>query len=210
MTSTIVPGTENVHDGGDIAGDTPTTVTVPASQLRYGNFVVQNRWHPGEVRCVDPELDNQIIVHFADGDRERYGADEQVEILAPAEAKQYRDQRDRRQRIAGLRELADFLEENPDLPLLRDITVRHSIGVGDGVDSTDAAGLVEVRRLAERLGVEVTGNDGAEPTESTTHFDAIRRFSGGVEYEAGYILRDAMARWNAIQAAGEAAVDGTA
>jgi hypothetical protein len=95
--------------------------------------------------------------------------------------------------IAGLRELADWLDANPEVPA-RDVEMRWSVSAFYSDDDDD--GMAELRRLAALIGAEVVD------TYNGTHFDATRRFRGDVRYEAGCILRRAMAEHDAVQRLG--------
>lgn len=92
--------------------------------------------------------------------------------------------------IADFRELLDFLAANPDVPLDRyGNPLSYSIAVH--LD-TDAAGLAELARIAEALGVPVTDVSGGAPGPGETHFFARRSF-GSAEYQANYIVREHLA-----------------
>lgn len=83
--------------------------------------------------------------------------------------------------IAGLRALADFLDQHPDLPTpLVDARIYPH---GD----TDADERATVDQIAALLGV---------PAQGTTYYQATRMF-GGVPYRACAITREAMARYHA-------------
>ena len=86
--------------------------------------------------------------------------------------------------VAWLRELADFVEATPDLPLpdLSSVTY-HPRG-------TDEQERAEVDRIAEVLGVD------AQSTAGGAHYTATRRF-GPVEYQAVAITAEHMRRYNA-------------
>lgn len=91
---------------------------------------------------------------------------------------------DRAAYVAGLRELADYLEATPDLPVPDVSTVSyHPRG-------TDEQGRAEVDRVAEVLGTA------AESTAGGDHYQVTRRF-GPVEYQAIAITADSQARYNA-------------
>jgi hypothetical protein len=94
--------------------------------------------------------------------------------------------------IDGLRELAAFLAEHPDLPV-DEVRVTYHVPGQHGDDS----GLAEVAAIATELGVEVTGTLGNPVTPDTTHFHA-RRLFGPIEYAAVYIRRQAMAKHDAL------------
>lgn len=94
----------------------------------------------------------------------------------------------RQQQIADLRELVDFLDTHPDLPIsgaLGDYCI-------DGDD--DTAGLAELRRVAAILDAEITTNGPG------THHYVSRRF-GTVGYRAFYILREHMVAYDIEQEA---------
>lgn len=86
--------------------------------------------------------------------------------------------------ILGLRELAHFLTENPDVPI-SDIPRLTYHPDGDDVQSR-----AEVDRVAGLLGVEPTG-------AASAHYRAVRMF-GPIEFGATAILRDEMDRWQAL------------
>lgn len=108
---------------------------------------------------------------------------------------------DRRARIIqGVRDLADWLEANPDVPV-HAVEARYSVGAT--VDD-DGVGRTELERIAAATGTGVLGNaeyhgQAAGPDE--THFYAARSFanagpydrSGDVYYRATYILRQHIA-----------------
>jgi len=94
--------------------------------------------------------------------------------------------------IQGLRDLAAFLHDNPDLPVNGWQEIAYCVH-GDG----DAAGLANLAGIAAAAGVDVTDTGGAPVTADTTHFEAKVRF-GPIVYRATYILRDAMADYTAL------------
>jgi hypothetical protein len=90
--------------------------------------------------------------------------------------------------VAGLRELADFFEQHPEVPApvyaQLDLSVRHSETKAD-----DDTGPAEVERIAGILGVNVVTRHG--------HYLADRRFGGpdaadGVTLHVIYISQAAM------------------
>ncbi len=88
--------------------------------------------------------------------------------------------------IQGLKNLAEFLKDHPDLPLENGqdpyrVSVRHG---------TDEENRAEVDRIAAILGV-TPGHSGS------THYTAARDFGGGVTYSATAITRRYMASYNA-------------
>ena len=84
--------------------------------------------------------------------------------------------------IKGLRDLADFIESHPELPM----PTRSS--VGPYITGTDEQQRAEVDRIAAILGVSASGD---------THYIAPRPF-GPVTYEAIAIAADHMARYDAL------------
>ena len=66
--------------------------------------------------------------------------------------------------------------------------------------SDDEASLAELHRLAALIGVEVVDTHRG-------HFDAARRFRGGVVYEAGVILRQTMDDHNEVFRLGREALE---
>jgi hypothetical protein len=94
--------------------------------------------------------------------------------------------RDRREQvIAGLRELATFLEDHPDLPVPKYEGARMPIHTGHEVPD----GPAEVDKIAAILGVKpVQGNQRT----------AAKVFSGGVVYEAVHIPALQMAEYRAL------------
>lgn len=99
--------------------------------------------------------------------------------------------------IAGLHELADWLAANPEVPV-SDVKMRHSVTY---MHSDDEANMAELHRIAALIGVE------AVATYKDTHFDAKRRFRGGVMYEVGAIRRQAMADLDELMRLGREAQD---
>ncbi|MFI2663687.1 hypothetical protein [Micromonospora carbonacea] len=85
--------------------------------------------------------------------------------------------------IAGLRELANALEANPELPL-PGYRVQHCVLAAD-----DATGQAEVARAAELLGIEMTTVGGSTIAE--------QQF-GGVTYEVFYVSRQRIADHDAL------------
>lgn len=81
--------------------------------------------------------------------------------------------------IAGLRELANFLEQHPDAPIPPQPTMSWAY-LGDN----DAAGVAYVRGVAAALGVEPW-------IGSSKSTEALRRF-GPIQYGASYASRAAM------------------
>ncbi|TDB86447.1 hypothetical protein E1264_17770 [Actinomadura sp. KC216] len=98
---------------------------------------------------------------------------------------------DRAAFVAGLRELTEFLEAHPDLPLPRPDL---SFSVREGDDADERA---EVDRIAEILGAE------PEETADGGHYTVARSF-GPVTYEAVAITSACMARYRALMTYGDA------
>ena len=87
--------------------------------------------------------------------------------------------------IDGLRELADFLTEHPDVPL--SYSSNWITYLPGGTDEEERA---EVDRVAAILGVTT------ESPGSPDHYEASRQF-GGMTYKALAITADHMRRYNA-------------
>lgn len=83
------------------------------------------------------------------------------------------DDEQRAQLVAGLRELADWYEQHPTMPVPSYPDFAHCVLTGD-----DKAGSAEVRKMARLLGVKPYGN-GHRVT-------ADRRF-GAVAFRAFYV-----------------------
>jgi hypothetical protein len=93
----------------------------------------------------------------------------------------------RSQTIFGLRQLADYLETHPGLPVKEygfDLTIYPQA-------DTDTAGRAEVDRIAGILGVTPTDN-----TEKGGHYIASKTF-GRIAYRAVHIPSRAWARYTA-------------
>jgi hypothetical protein len=88
--------------------------------------------------------------------------------------------------ITGLREVADFLDAHPELPVERYWGLSFSTWIATGAD--DEAGTAMVDEAAAILGTEPTGD---------THYRVTRTFSGGVYYE---VLRIASGHMSDYQA----------
>jgi hypothetical protein len=80
---------------------------------------------------------------------------------------------DRQQTIAGLRELADFLEANPDVPT-------------ESLTPTGQYSVDVWHPVAERRAIvdQVAAALGEKPTYNGKHYKVVRTFSGGVTYQA--------------------------
>lgn len=85
----------------------------------------------------------------------------------------YADPDERRRLIVGLRELADFLDQNPQVP-----SPRYTDLLVFPHRRTDAEMFAEIDVIAEQIGVTADGND--NPAE---HYIAHRYF-GPVQYRA--------------------------
>jgi hypothetical protein len=85
----------------------------------------------------------------------------------------YANPEERTRLIAGLRNLADFLDENPQIPAPRrtDMLVFPPNG-------TDAEMFAEIEAIAERIGVIASDVD-----SPNGHYRAVRNF-GPVQYRA--------------------------
>lgn len=83
--------------------------------------------------------------------------------------------------VRGLRELAQFFEDHPEMPIPRYPDLPHCVHATD-----DETGIAEIKAIAATLGVEV--DDG------TTR---VNREFAGLTYHAFYNLRDDMRRHNA-------------
>ncbi|MGH3327258.1 MAG: hypothetical protein ACRDPT_05580 [Streptomycetales bacterium] len=77
--------------------------------------------------------------------------------------------------VAGFHEFADFIEENPQIPVSRNQTIHYFVSNSRGV----ADPIAEVNRVAELLGVQAGPIHGNGP-----HHVAVRSFGTAVEYEA--------------------------
>lgn len=89
---------------------------------------------------------------------------------------------DRAAYVAGLRELADYLEATPDLP------VPSSTGASVHPDGGDVQARAEVDRVAAILGAV------PETRANGDHYTVTRRF-GPVTYQAIAITADSQARY---------------
>jgi hypothetical protein len=85
--------------------------------------------------------------------------------------------------IAGLRALADFIEQHPDFPLPMFPEFVHC-----AMAHEDEAGVAEVRQIAAALGAEMTVDPEGD-ADVTFHFDGLR-------YRAFYVTRDRSKRWD--------------
>lgn len=91
----------------------------------------------------------------------------------------------REQVIAGLRELAQFLEDHPDLP------VPHGADASPYLNGTDEQDRAEVDRIAAILG--------KTPVQDTpAHYRVARDFGADVVYRATAITEAHMAEWRAF------------
>ena len=80
---------------------------------------------------------------------------------------------ERKRFIAGLRDLAEFLGQNPDVP-----APRHTDVLVFPADGSDAEKFAEIDVIAPQIGMTASGADG--PAD---HYSAVRRF-GPVHYRA--------------------------
>lgn len=105
---------------------------------------------------------------------------------APAPAAEEPEKLDERaEAIAGMREMADWLESNPDVPLDRYVfSGQLHVGNQRNVRGKDEAAMfAELARIAAAMGVEPDLRD--EPGASHPH--ATKTFRGGVKYHAVYV-----------------------
>jgi hypothetical protein len=96
----------------------------------------------------------------------------------------------REEYIAGLRELADFLEAHPALPVERYPTPRRVHTGPDTGTTGDGVGRAIVDDAAAILGVTARATPGG-------HYEAARTFSGGISYGVVCIPAAAMAEHEA-------------
>lgn len=93
---------------------------------------------------------------------------------------------DRAALVAGLRQLADLIEANPDLPASpHQLSATVYINSMPHIGNDDELGFAELRRIAGILGVEPDLRD--EP--GAMHPSVRLRLAGGVAYEATYITQ---------------------
>lgn len=87
----------------------------------------------------------------------------------------------------GLRDLADWLDDNPAIPmhLFSEVGVRYSVSVE--VDDDEVA-LTRLAEIADLIGAEI------EVTANGDHHDAVKRF-GPVSYQAAVILKERQAAY---------------
>ncbi|WP_146778914.1 hypothetical protein [Actinomadura craniellae] len=95
------------------------------------------------------------------------------------------DDEKRAQIITGLRAFAEFIRQNPHLPIPSLITVNYSVRGED-----DDSERTEVDRIAAILGVATSYKF------ARAFYSAVRRFDG-VEYEAVAITREEMDQYRA-------------
>jgi hypothetical protein len=89
----------------------------------------------------------------------------------------YANAQERRSLIAGLRDLADFLEGNPEVPAPRQENLMVFPPAG-----TDKEITAEIDRIAALAGAEIS-----DRTADGGHYTAVRKF-GRTQYEAVGIL----------------------
>jgi hypothetical protein len=92
----------------------------------------------------------------------------------------------RSQYIAGLRELADFLDAHPNVPV-----PRYGTTITVNADSTDDGGKAQVDAASRQLGAPVH-----DDTEDSGHYSTIRAF-GRIGYDVVAISDAAMERHHA-------------
>lgn len=90
--------------------------------------------------------------------------------------------------LQGLRDLADWLETNPDVPVADFATFELLIHTGQLVGHDNA--VAEVQRIAHLIGGTVESDSG--------HTHTARHFGPRVSYRALAIDRDVMARHDAL------------
>jgi hypothetical protein len=93
------------------------------------------------------------------------------------------DDKKRTNLIAGLRGLADFIEQHPDFPLPTFPEFAHCATARD-----DEAGVAEVRQISAALGAEMTVEPDGD-ARVTFHF-------AGLRYRAFYVSRDRSRQWD--------------
>ena len=94
------------------------------------------------------------------------------------------DPANRGQYIAGLRELADFLDAHPDVPV-----PLYGTTITVNADSTDTGGKAQVDAAAEQLGTPVH-----DDTDDSGHYSTIRAF-GRIGYDIVAISDASYARY---------------
>jgi hypothetical protein len=85
--------------------------------------------------------------------------------------------------VSGLRELADWYEKHPKMPLPSYPDFAHCVLAAD-----DKSGKAEVRKIASILGVK--------PHEHENRLSVDRKFDG-IAYSAFYVYRAHVAEYNA-------------
>lgn len=94
----------------------------------------------------------------------------------------------RTEQIAAARQMLDWLEANPDVPLTpwgSDLSVSHPI-----LAATDEDGMAQIQAIAVHIGEDVT-------TYALDYPAATKSF-GAVEYRAYYVPRDEMDEHHAL------------
>ncbi|HZB31253.1 MAG TPA: hypothetical protein VE465_13900 [Streptosporangiaceae bacterium] len=144
--------------------------------LKVGDVITEDPYDvegfPGKwTVATPPTLDgDQVWINVRSGAGPGVFVVNRAEQLAVLDAK-------RAGVINGLRELADFIEAHPDLPVDGHQTISFYAQNARGIDTTEAA-VVEVDRVAKILGVESGPRHQGGP-----HHYAQRAF-GRIEYEA--------------------------
>jgi len=90
---------------------------------------------------------------------ETFRADRPITLATDDDLAGYRAGAERAQRIADIRALADFLEDNPSLPAPEFTAAQGSPGCDGDVWNSGAKGIAEVRRVAEIFGEQVEEDD---------------------------------------------------
>lgn len=87
--------------------------------------------------------------------------------------------------IAGLRALADWLENHPDAATTSEREYGHYVLAGD-----DAVGIALVRAIAQSLGLPVT-------VDTTEAYCSVQ-FGGGISWVARYLYRERVREYDAL------------
>lgn len=95
--------------------------------------------------------------------------------------------RRRQELIEGLRDLCEFFERHPDVPLDGWAEITFCV---QGPD--DEAAINTTQEIATALGVGMTDCHGRPISVDTTIYSAIRRFGVAVSYRATYVTRGDM------------------
>lgn len=104
---------------------------------------------------------------------------------------------DRNQFIDGLRQLADFLDANPDVP------VPYCPRLGVHADSQETGGREQVDKIAAALGTGIAEHS------SDSHYYTEERYFGPISYYAVSISDAEMARHRALMSYSDSVVPDT-